>query len=304
MRHLHLFTALIFAFAFSPAFSQDEDHTFFSMKEQQLTGPVKSVVLTSFSAKPDGKGGYVKVAPGHQYSWDHDMRIDYNENGSAIAAAKLYPDGRPMNETAFSYANGQLTEIRSFETVQVFEYDDKGRMAIMGERSAASDDEGFYAFTKYEYNDAGQLARTVDLDGEGNWDGGILYTYDATGNLIAMKEDYEDGFTETYTYDDKNRRISAIVKDDFGIQEKTTFVYDGKKTTETWEVYDNGVYSGKIVYTYENGLEVKTVEYDGQTVSETQVTSYTFDSNNNWIRKVVAINGKKFFIEERVIAYY
>lgn len=302
MRHLPLISFILLT-CFGPAFSQDKDYLFFSMKEQHLSGPVKSATLVSFSAKPDGKGGYTKGASGHQYTWDRDMRITYNEAGGTVSAAELYPDGRVFSETQFTYTNGLLSEVRTAETVQVFEYDEQGRMLIMGERDAMPDDAGFYAFTKYEYDAAGHLVNEMDMDGAGEWEGGYVYTYDAKGNLATLKDDYE-AWTETYTYDEKNRVTRTVIKDAEGTVETTSWAYDGKKTTETWEDYEAGAYSGKVVYTYENGLEVKTVEYDGQTITETQVTTYEFDRNGNWIRKVVAIDGKKFFIEERTIVYF
>lgn len=302
MRHLHLLS--IFIFVTICGFSQDLDHTTFFLKEQQLSGPVKSVTHRSFSGRPDGKGGYIKGTPAYQYSWQQDMKIAYNAAGEPVSAAELNPDGSVLAETVFTYTDGKLTEVRTSETVQVFEYDDNGRMAIMGEREAVPEDAGFYAFTKYEYDAAGHLVAETDMDGEASWDGAFLYTYDAKGNLISMQYDYEDGFTETYAYDEKNRPARTVVTDEDGISEKTTFTYDGKKMTETWELYEEGVSIGKIIYTYEKGLEVKSVEYDGQTITETQVTTYEFDAKDNWIRKVVAINGKTFFIEERTIVYY
>lgn len=297
---------LVFLLApFSTVFSQEqEDYTYYSLKEQELSGPVKSVTVKSFTAGKNAGGQIVKKAPGQQYAWRKDLHITYNLTGGTLVAQELGTTGEVTSEIVFSYLNDRLTEVKEGYDTDLFEYDDAGNMIMQGKKSTRPGDEGFYAFLKYEYNARKQVVKTTETDGENVWQGSVVYTYNDKGNLISSKDYYDDGYLTTYTYNAENKPVKTTVKEGDEVIEVTTYVYDGSKTIETWEVFENGKYDGKVIYTFENGLEVKTVEYDGSTITETQITTYEFDERGNWIKKTVAINGTKFFIEERVIEYY
>jgi len=291
----------------STLFSQEqeqEDYTYDSLKEQQLSGPVKSMTLKSFGAVKNAGGQIVKKAPGYQYSWFHDLHITYNLTGGALVAQEMDLSGQIVIERIFSYLNDRLTEVKNGYDTDLFEYDANGNMVMQAKKTEDPEVQGFYAFLKYEYNSRGQLVKTTETDGENTWQGSVVYTYDEKGNLISTKDYYDDSYLTTYFYNAENKLVKMVVKDGEEIIEVTNYTYEGSKRIESWEVYEDGKYNGKVVYTYDNDLEVKTVEYDGQTITETQVTTYEFDSRGNWIKKIIAINGTRFYIEERVIEYY
>ena len=63
---------------------------------------------------------------------------------------------------------------------------------------------------------------------------------------------------------------------------------------------------GTVVYYYEGGNEVKTVESESDgTVTNTTETAYVFDQKGNWIKKImIDSDDESIFIVTRKIEYY
>lgn len=113
----------------------------------------------------------------------HTEGFSYDANGNLTT--RLDPNG---NTITYSYDDlNRLTTIQYPDGSQVaFAYDAIGRLTQM------TDDSGTSAYT---YDDLGRLTAY----------NGVMYTYDAAGNLRTLT--YPGGKTVTYTYDDQNRLV-------------------------------------------------------------------------------------------------
>lgn len=121
------------------------------------------------------------------------------------------------------------------------------------------------SLTRYEYDEAGHLLRTVPAEENG----GVMncYDYDAAGNLIR-EYDSDEIFVTEYTYDDQGRLNSTTQKYDGSVLSVETYTYDsqGRKVTAMEEGEfqgDPGSYTATTVFSYDD---------DGQLVREERTT--------------------------------
>lgn len=182
---------------------------------------------------------------------------------------------------------------------ELYHYDKNGNLTI--ERHPAENKTYNYAYSanKFqsfengkpwetdEYNSAGQRIKSTNHFGN-NY---RLYDYDANGNLI--KERF-------YTNDAHNAT---------GLKEWTDYTYDqyGREVTMMWWLAAHDGYSGKDYVIYPQGNQLSEGEYNyydsqgrlvkttgidekGRPVSDSQLTTYSYDSNGNLV-KVTSMYG-------------
>jgi uncharacterized protein RhaS with RHS repeats len=121
--------------------------------------------------------------------------------------------------------------------------------------------------TGYGYNTTGRIDNIHAYTGQDLLD--VSYTYDAAGNITEIQNNYSTASekwitsTESYTYDDLNRLVSA--SNGFGT---LSYEYDSKKRLS---VDDNG--------------QVITYTYDYDKLISTGSTTFIYDSNGNTLTK-------------------
>ena len=92
-----------------------------------------------------------------------------------------------------------------------------------------------------------------------------------------------------------------------GLMEKTIYSYENNQLSiEDWELYTDNQPDGKVIYYYEGGNEVKTVETESDgSVTNTTETTYEFDQKGNWIKKtMIDSDDGSIYIVTRKIEYY
>ncbi len=171
----------------------------------------------------------------------------------------------------------------------------------------------------------------------------VVRKYDDNGNQIEWKN-YNDGYLkdqETFKYDDDSNLVEYTHYNAFdGVDPTYVFDYEGNETI--YDKNEVTYLDSKHNYKYNNNgniLEINifredceeyefdsseedcnfriTMEYDkyGNEITNKEYNSagklvskctseYEFDNKNNWIKKVVFINDKQEYKEQREIIYY
>jgi YD repeat-containing protein len=170
----------------------------------------------------------------------------------------------------------------------VFEYDTQGRLV---KNTKLSD------VIKYKYNDKGVLVEKERFDSSGDPQGKSVYAYDGKGNCIkeeakywfALQRVYLDKSSETYTYDDKNRKTKTSWNSADGhvrFPKEIVFKYndtDNSVEEDYYEEMENGLLAQKpsviIVYSRDDKGNIKDKYIIAQKHGETVATGarYKYD---------------------------
>ncbi|MFN3188953.1 MAG: FG-GAP-like repeat-containing protein [Aureliella sp.] len=214
----------------------------------------------------DGLGNAVEI----QLADGNRVLREFDQAGRLTRA--IDPTG---SETTYVYGNySQLKEVRTSHGSTRYEYNDAGELANVEDPNGN--------VTSYDYDAFGNVTRKTRPDG-----GTVEYEYDVIGNLIS--ETRHDGSVVTYVYDS----LGQLTERAFGNQLIETYAY-----TDNGLVSSVRVGSEETSFTYDslgrqtsrtdpNGQNIATV-YDlagnkVETISIAGSTQYSYDQANNLI---------------------
>lgn len=225
------------------------------------------------------------------------VNVAWNDSGEALfnneAAHYLYNEFKALGNykdsadyfDRFLVLDNALTKIKKKETdafgntkesdYKNYEYNSYGECTAQSELFeliGLNLIDGWSYYT-YEYANDGKIAFiNVYLDGSQIFK--IALTYDTNANIIEAyyQTGNDSGFTNTYTYDENQKLVSAN-------KQKVSLMLG-----RGYELVSNGKYT----YTYDtNGNLIKEL-FNGQYEQE---TTYLYDSNGFLIEKTVSENG-------------
>ena len=130
----------------------------------------------------------------------------------------------------------------------------------------------------FEYNEIGQLIEQTEFDSKGKRTSHIRFKY--LNNKLIEKIEYGSS--------------------NESIQNKTKFGYDENKTLVIEKILDK---NGDLVKLSEfnQGILARENNYK---LKRNMSFDYEFDSQNNWIQKVISEKEKPVYLIEREIKYY
>ena len=288
-----------------------------NLTTENLKGSVRSIEEKGFIGI-EQNGEYVASYPGWQYFWERDTKSAYDPQGNLIKV-DAFVDGSIESSTVYIYKNGKLIESFLSFSHHVFEYDSLDRITV--EHFESTQPAIISSGNEAPLDEATRIK--------------INYIYDASGNLVIKKaeeSEYMYWMVDSIFYDERNRPIRILSYNeefvDFqiiqydsmdnilqlemgdnedGLTEKTYYSYENNQmTVENWLLYTNDLPDGGVVYYYENGNEIKSVETepddDSMIIAE---TTYEFDEKGNWIKKTIkASDNEDVYVITRTIDYY
>ncbi|SNA74769.1 hypothetical protein [Flavobacterium psychrophilum] len=191
----------------------------------------------------------------------------------------------------------------------------------------------YYRLTN-KYNSENKVVEVKTFDESGVLTGTTIKKYDKKGNENEYSQFYQGKLVAKgkFLYDDKGNRIEHKYYNENGdLESMQKNTYDNQNNLIGYKYYDaNGVLGFSSKYVFDSsGNEIESVNYnslgniDRKTISTynsdnliiefkdtfndnyyTEKYTYKFDSNKNWIEKIVFKNGKPESIIERTIEYY
>lgn len=164
------------------------------------------------------------------------VRESVQRNGMVIDYD--YDERGDMTKKTYSYEE-KPDETHYIEYTTQYQ-DDGSKIVLESQDVLESTGEAVFDETyEYEYNPDGLLIRKTGFNGDGEYQGEILYEYDENGNLISQSEGKTGpGITSlarNYEYDDAGNLIKEIQYDFSGeVNQYWTYEYDqdGKLTVE------------------------------------------------------------------------
>lgn len=153
----------------------------------------------------------------------------YNADGQIERVIKYDADGEKEHEEQFEFENKLLKVHRIYDgsgsLISVSEFtNENGRPVIRKE----TDEEGNPVHeTSYQYDDKGNLIKTVTKNTEGKVIESYAVTFDEKGNITekAIRDFHPRTFR--YSYDDRNRCIEEEMYNAFGqLSSKTVYEFD------------------------------------------------------------------------------
>lgn len=307
-------TILVLSFFHSFAFGQDLKIEYENLETLNLKGNVKTILEKSFKATQKN-GKILKSGTGWQYDWQNDSEYFFDTFGNLIYKNDVLGSKTKENYSAKLDDQHRIIEInRLYKTIQ-YEYDSTNRIRsskVINRQPAVistgkeKPTAGNGTNIKYFYDSNNLLIKKEGYRYNSKFSV-ETFKYDAFNNLILC-EIKQDSLIEThrYQYNDQNLVMKYVWSDnEEGIAEITTYEYlDKIKILEHWVLFTENEPDGYIDDHFENGNIIKSteVEEDGS-ITDQEIYNYTYDSQNNWIQKIMNVNDE-FFIVEREIEYY
>jgi len=219
---------------------------------------------TNIIYNPDGN-----ILEKHTYyvqkdHWSKTYTCEYSMTGELINMSRLNGVGKSIRKIVFNYDNNGNNNEQT-------EYKVKNEIEIISNKII------------YKYNDNRNKIEGNKYISDGTFSKGWIAKYDNKGNILEKK-----------WY--KSNKVYYM---------KQIYQYDEKGNMTEFTKYDepNGKISFKQTFKYsKNGDPISKSEGIEDTYDETY--EYKYDEFNNWVRKVIFINGVPKYIQERDIVYY
>jgi hypothetical protein len=195
--------------------------------------------------------------------------------------------------------NGLVKSIeqRAFRGIQKF-----------GEAISGNEFTDVYDFNvRIEFDTNGKIISIINLAyEETSYDGRMYYTF-VNGNQKVMIDGYYHP-EEIYKYDQDNNMIEEKhYNDDGSLHFKVIYKYDNLYNLIETRCYDrNGVLESIEKSKYDSFGNVTEVKQFMPSINKTTIETiiYSFDKNNNWVKKIRTYEGELYAIIERKIIYY
>lgn len=243
--------------------TETEEDIQFKRKYQSIAEWCKYNNAYSSIENDDGNRLQGREAAKYVYNWLTE-HVDYKDCSTYLSNFTIIPDTLSYIERMATDAFGQTTQT----IYQQFDYDENGECYELSKLYET------FAFLKVfihgslilcEYNDNGVLQGASFLSDDGNDDrilGKVQIKYDTNGNIIQadFQTNSGDTWTNTYTYDEKNRLI-----------ESNTLLYATRREHKEQYQYDD------------EGNLIKKFTQDG-TYHAFYIDEYWYDDNGRLIQ--------------------
>lgn len=234
--------------------------------------------------------------------------LSFNEDGYMIGREDYNADNelylkytlklRPDNQLEL-----QVKEGLYLETSTISNWYNNQNLLI---KSVEMDGKTIHCQDFYKYNELGkEIERIHEYSRSKNIDR-FVSEYNEQGVLIKQIQYNENGKKEQsieYVYDKKGQLNKEILKDNVGnIKSEISYEYnkDGLEINRTIRRNSN---TCTIKNDY-NAFNDKISTVINSNEKEVWMFSYTYDKQNNWIKRVTYLNEKKKYEEIREIEYY
>lgn len=253
------------------------------------------------------KTQYINGAAGiiTQYSWDKKTK-----NNTAITRRNA--SNQPMDRIEMKYKGKNLTEKTTYNNqnnpidIITYDYDDKGN--LKGENLFLGI-QTVQIRNRFEYDSKNRKTGEIRYSKD-KLISKSIYEYNNDDKLISSEISDGNGqleYSEKSGFDDKgNMRSHITYKTIDNSQEEELYTYDLNNNMTSWTLNNRNVPVMKVVYAYDknnNLISTKTTDAKGKPV-ENRIYKYNYDSNNNWTKKTISINGQQKFVVERTLFYY
>lgn len=311
-----LSTLIIFCFLTLSYFSQEGVNPESpSTNTLNLRDSVKSIEERSFKGILEN-GLYIAVEPKWETSWERDSKSMFDPSGHLVKKI-IYGDS--ITESRVDYyifEKDLLIESKVHNIHRLYEYDSIGRVlqeiykstgpTLIGEQNNNHINKSSYNKINYYYEKNVTVKIAIDAEGTTQKIDSIFYN-EKDDQIRIHSYNSSNIDYQIMDYDDEGKLILHIWADsNDGLLERTKYEYsDGQISFEEWELFNNNKPEGKILYKYERGNVISTLERDsdGTTAFITDYI-YEFDSKGNWIRKIIIDDKADIYIITREIEYY
>lgn len=277
------------------------------IRETPLKGKPRFVLEESFEGKLE-KNSLIKTGKDRQISWMNDNKREFDRNGNLVKRSYFDDYREFIHAEEYEFENHRLSKKKYLSFVYTYNYDSRGNLveemlAPIGDSSAKK------IKHRYAYDLSNRLTNVWEYDFQG---GQIFHqsnTYNNLGFLAKELYEYVDGNEYIkFNYDINNNLIKKEWFDEFsGIIERNSYTYvNGILVTELWEGLEKNKVETSTKYEYDqkgNTISVLDVNPKRQ-IHDHEVNKYTFDDKGNWVKKTTVVNNSRFYIVERIIAYY
>jgi hypothetical protein len=216
-----------------------------------------------------------------------------------------------IRETNFQLVKdlGKITKIESdplWEFNRLIYFDNKGKITEETFYSKSASSDTIWQKYNYQYGQNGKKIKADKFQKYGYPDSKFIITfeYNEIGQLIEQTE-FDSKGKRTSHIEFKYLNNKLIEKIEYGssnenIQNKTKFDYDENKNLVIKKILDkNG--DLMILSEFDQGILAKEHNYG---LKRDLSFDYKFDSQNNWIQKVISEKDKPVYLIEREIKYY
>lgn len=277
------------------------------IRETPLKGKPRFVLEESFEGKLENNT-LVKIGKDRQISWMNDNKMEFDRNGNLFKRS-YYDDYREfIHAEEYEYQNLRLSKKKYLSFAYTYNYDNQGN--IIEELVAPIGDTATKKIKhRYAYDSSNRLSDVWEYD----FEGGQIYhqsnSYNSNGFLSKEFYQYADGNEyKTFTYNLNNDLIKTEWFDEsIGIIERNNYAYqNGVLASELWEGIEKNKVETSTKFEFDqNGNAVSMLDINPKRqIHDHQINKYTFDDKGNWVKKTTIVNNSRFYIVERIIAYY
>ncbi len=220
----------IFCFSFlsiaTLTFAQDSDKKEY---KNTLSGPVKSIRITTYKALDKGEGHFGKgeVARG----MDNFLTL-YDKKGNITERIAYYANGSVWYTKKYSYEGRKEENIAPKK--------DPSREVKTVTQALQKGEEGFRGRVTYRYDKKGQKTEEASYDKKGTLLWRYVYRYDNRGNIVE-KDSFDPQANllsrESYRYDANNNMLEKVITIKNQTAYKCTWQYNDKGKVEQKEEY-------------------------------------------------------------------
>ena len=283
------------------------------LKGMNLLGKVKSIKITYYQAEI--------------------------KSGKIIKGSKRKEPYQSNEELIYFNNNGNINEIHSFNinsklvSKKVFIYNNSHQIS---EFSESDSNNNIFKKIKYKYNNQGRLYTMTWSGQDYIYETKTIFKYDKLGNLIEeFEKGKDDTFKDVYKYDSncylieessfinnklvysshfkynaKGYKIENIYLESPSHNSKTTYTYNetGVLIEENFIRLDTNI-TANTIYSYykkydNRGNEIFEMHKTRKNDYKEKTYKYEFDSNNNWVEKIIFIDEIPDIIIDRKFEYY
>ena len=187
----------------------------------------------------------------------------------------------------------------------LIEYDDRGVEESLFSMSNSKVKSAYY---ENIFNSKGNLLSQKMMSADGNPIANSQWQYDQMGR-VSLHESYYQSvkmLNFLYEYNDaKNEIVLTTFNDLNAIEFKLVSVLNGKKEKISSTNFDkNDQQVEAIFYEWNKNSHCTKKKIEWDLKSETEIYTYKYDSNNNWIEKIIHSNDVIQSSTVRTITYY
>jgi len=296
-------TVLVYFPAFALAQSDPE--------KQNLHGNVQSVKEVIFLVQEEADKSITKTGKSASVSYE------FNQSGNLIYWADFYQDGMISWYYTIEYdsvKNQKIQTYRMNENFQlactVFQYDDAGNESYWYHKDPG--DMPVFMWRNF-YTKKGYRIRSESFNGSDTLKPQSAYVYknDKKGKRISEHSYSLNGtctkIVRTHYSKKDHTVVVAEYTGDEKIKNKLILVYNEKnQLLEKWFYEPSAILSWHIAYSYDDfGNQTAIKNYDSaDSLISVKTYQYTYDEQNNWIRRLERNNDVLEKSAERELIYF